>query len=180
MRKIVEFIIMTVIIVFGLVFVQNTANAEIKQTNIVQDYYVYVPISFTSGDSLTISYTMQVTQGPYIDVFFVDAVNFQYYKDKQEFYYNAGLSDEYTRYTSKELTITSIGDYYLIFDNTDIGQAKPSNDDPTAFVTYNVTAVPHSPNESGNTKTPGFEIIVVISAIALVFLWKRKRNYSGF
>jgi hypothetical protein len=153
MRKIVEFIIISVIIIFGLLLEQNRANAETTDNTITipKGQYFSKPISFQSGDSLTVSYKMVVLEGPQIDVYFFDSANFSHYKDNQQFFFIVGLTDEYTKYASNELTITTHDDYYLIFDNSNVGATQPPNDNATAYVSYNITIKPNFHNGGHST-----------------------------
>lgn len=179
MRKIVEFIIISVIIIFGLLLEQNRANAETTDNTITipKGQYFSKPISFQSGDSLTVSYKMVVLEGPQIDVYFFDSANFSHYKDNQQFFFIVGLTDEYTRFASNELTVTTHDDYYLVFDNTDKGATQPPNDNATAYVSYQITTIPPLPDEesSRNTNTPGFELMILIVAIAISLIILQKK-----
>lgn len=185
MIRIYKFIVISIIVVFGMTFEQSLARAETFETIIEDGDYYAQPISFQSGDSLTVSYTMEVTQevtqGPFIDVYFVDSSNFIDYKDGRQFSFTLDLSEEHTKYTSNELTITAHGDYYLVFDNTDYGATQPPNDvsidQNTAVVTFNLTTIPHFLNtgNDGSKKTPGFELILIFVAITLILLWNQKR-----
>jgi hypothetical protein len=185
MIRINKFIVISIIVAFGITFGQSLARAEKFETIIEDGSYFAQPIPFQSGDSLTISYMMEVTQdvtlGPFIDVYFVNSSNFIDYKDGRQFSFNPDLSEEHTKNTSNELTITSQDNYYLIFDNTDNGATQPPNDVPvgqnTAIVTYNITTTPHFSNtgNDGSKKIPGFELILIFIAITLILLWSQRR-----
>ena len=178
MRKI-KLIIISTIIIFGLIFAQNKAYAEITDDTIKlqKGSYFSKPLSFQSGDSLTITYRIGVIEGPHIDVFFFDSINFSYYKNNRPFSFIAGLSDEYTKYTNNEMRITIHDDYYLVFDNSDKGATQPPNDNATAYISYQIMTIPLIPDSGngGNINTPGFELIILIVAIAILLIKIKKK-----
>ena len=102
------------------IIVPVNVSAESGTDTVQEDYYVTHTIYFSSGDSITISYTMRVTDGPSIDVFLLDSNNYKYFKDGQEFEYYMAASDLNTKYSSNTITFTEHDAYYLVFDNTDV------------------------------------------------------------
>ena len=158
------------------------AEAESGTDTIQEDYYKAHSVSFFDGDSIEISYTMEVTDGPNIDVFFLDSDNYQYMQDGQEFEYSVVGSDLNTRYTTKTITLYEHDTYYIVFDNTDIETDPPWNMvDDTAYVSWTIDSditYPESDDDDNSSSTPGFEIAFLLGAIFVCILYLRRRKYA--
>ncbi|MCK5291246.1 MAG: hypothetical protein KAR39_04410 [Thermoplasmata archaeon] len=130
-----------VIVALVMAMIGGTTNvlAESGTDTIHEDYYKAHSISFTSGESIEIWYTMRVTDGPNIDIYFVDSDNYRYYKDGRSFDYHVKMSEEGTSYESNDITLYEHDTYYLIFDNTNVGTDPPWNfHDDVAYVTWTI------------------------------------------
>lgn len=121
-----------------------------------EDYYWSYQINFDKGKSIGISYTMEITQGPYIDIFFVDKENYLLYKQGYEFEYSIALSDIKTAYTSCSATLTTTGTYYIVFDNTDTATNPPWNGvDDVAYISYTIShTITYYPSDLGTDEPP--------------------------
>lgn len=175
-RRTLEAILVIVIALCGLVVMSTVAQAESGTDMIHEDYYVAHPIQFLYGDSIDISYTMRVTDGPNIDVYFLDKQNYVYYQDGVSFTYYVVMSEENTQYESSQITLTEHDTYYLIFDNTNTGTDPPWNFlDDVAYVEWTID---HEISSSGGIQgslDPSIWLlllaiiaIIVILTIALV------------
>jgi len=188
-RFVIGFIALLVISGFSSVmdFSSVNVNADSGTDTIHEDYYVAHSISFHSGSSIDISYTMEVTSGPNIDVFFIDSQNYVYLQDGRSFDYYVAMSDLNTMYASNDITLIEYDTYYLIFDNTDVETNPPFNFvDDVAYVSYNIDTEIYYPSTFGDTSgTDGLNwlwilipliiiIVVVVAVVAAVLASQRK------
>lgn len=133
-------LLIIVIVLFGVLLIPINVLGESGTDTIDEDYYATHKISFTSGKSITIKYTMDVTDGPNIDVYFLDSQNYAKYQNLDQFEYFSSMSEENTIHTSKEITLTEHDTYYLVFDNTDIGTDPPWNFyNDIAYINYDIS-----------------------------------------
>ncbi|WP_459192698.1 hypothetical protein [Halosimplex sp. J119] len=97
-------------------------------------------IDFENGGALKYDFT--VTDGPAIDVLMIGDGEFDYFKDGHEVNYNAAHSVQDGSDGSSSSGISS-GSYRLIFDNSEMGKAKPPTPEST----------PESTAEEGTEET---------------------------
>jgi len=110
-------------IVPGLSLGETRSGTE----TIHEDYYMSITINFFDGESMDVTYTATVTDGPNIDVFFLDAAGLADYEDSETFEYYTAMSDLNTASTTKSTTLAVKGAYYLVLDNTEAETAPPWN-----------------------------------------------------
>jgi hypothetical protein len=184
MQKIIKStIIFIFVIVLGTCLIPSISKASSGTDTIREDYHVGHPISFHSGTSISISYTVQVTSGPDIDIYFVDSTNYVYLNDGREFEYYSALTDEHTSYSKNQATFTEYGDYYLVFDNSDLGPTDPPWNfaDDVAYADYTINTQIYYPpqnennwnyvtSDNNNPNTTGFELMFGVLAILLIIL----------
>ncbi|MFP4051080.1 MAG: hypothetical protein ACLFVB_04995 [Thermoplasmata archaeon] len=74
-------------------------------------------IDFVSGDDKEIRYSFNVTEGPNIDVFFLNEKNFELCSENERFNYipDGSLVNKTSGQVST--TLQKKGQYYLVFDN---------------------------------------------------------------
>ena len=124
------FVVILILIVFNFNLLGDSSKYKTNSgvTNINKESSMIKYIDFVSGDSKEIKYSVNVTEGPNIDVFLLDKNNFEKYSGNEKFNYLEGSCVNVTSYQGNA-TLTEHGKYYLIFDNKndmyhapDIGQ----------------------------------------------------------
>lgn len=112
------FIIILILIVLNLnilgegeKYKTNSGTANINKEDNMITY-----IDFVSGDSKNIKYSVNVVEGPNIDVFLMDEKNFNRYSENERFNYLKGSTINVTDYQGNA-TLKEHGKYYLVFDN---------------------------------------------------------------
>lgn len=134
---------------------------------------------------------MQVTAGPYIDVFFFDSDNYKYFQDGEEFELYSAMSDYNTKYANNEITLSEHGTYYLVFDNTDAVTDPPWNMvDDTAYVSWtlnsDITYYDSGDNWDDGESDPfmmywvlcgvGLIVIVVVIVVIVALIFKKRQS----
>lgn len=112
------FVIILIFIIFNLNLLGNPSKykTDSGETSINKESSMIKYIDFVSGDSKEIKYSVNVTNGPNIDVFLLDKNNFEKYSGNEKFNYLEGSCVNVTSYQGNA-TLREHGKYYLIFDN---------------------------------------------------------------
>lgn len=152
----------------GMVSAAETVFDE--TTTVKSDYYMYYSVLFYEGATVTVNVN---TDGAPIDLFLMDAQDFDEYQDMQneqsgvnEFnYYVAGSSMNVVkkRYT---WVVPETNTYYIVVDNT----IQPEGGaDPRRSVNVHVkmTAIPEE---------PGFEAVFAIAGLLAAMIYIRRRT----
>jgi hypothetical protein len=123
-------------------------------------------ISFDSGNSIKVSYTVSVTSGQNIDIFFMDSANYSLYWRNNTFSYDKDNSVLDTKYARREFTLDNHGKYYLVFDNTDAGTPVLFHGpDSTVEVSYDIQTEVKYKSEGFSSDT-----IAVITGLFVAFI----------
>lgn len=109
----------------------NDSNLSRKQTmsdtrNLEEDHWRYFPLEFDSSGSL--NYDFIVRDGPAIDAIVLEESEYSYFDNGERYEYIPSLSTMDTTGDEVSGRIPS-GSYYLVFDNSNRGEATP----PTNF-----------------------------------------------
>ena len=118
----------TFTVIFGVILILIILNLNILgtpseykitsgETEIQKGGNMIKYIDFSSGDSKEIKYSVNVSEGPNIDVFLLDENNFEKYSENERFNYIEGSCVNVTSYQDNT-TLKKHGEYYLIFDNS--------------------------------------------------------------
>ena len=101
----------------------------------------YFGCEFTLYSDYTISIELTHDDGPLIDLYTMNEINYRDFQDCDEFYYYADLSDPGTRGASESGTLGE-GTYYIVVDNSDCGDTQPPSNgvDDSAYVSVRITA----------------------------------------
>jgi hypothetical protein len=145
-----------------IVSVPGLAGAETESgtETLERGEFLAVEVDFTEGKSCRVSFSLSVSEGPAIDVYFVTQEHFAAYERDVNFQYIIPLSPQGTRDIEMS-EITRVNDvYFLVFDNTDWGTSPPA--DPTsARVTFDYE-VTIDINEGGGIGSLLLWIVVII------------------
>lgn len=141
-------------------------------------YSVHHISSPTEADSMTLSYTVEITSGPYIDVYFMTYENFEHYKIGESFSYITQGTQLNTKYTSKSFKLYKQAEpqlYCIVFDNTDVGTEPPWNMvDDIAEVSWTIKTVGHTGGGGGGI--PAFELSLVVIAVSTILLLRKRTD----
>lgn len=185
--KTISMVVIVLISMFLTVgLVPAEVSAESGTDTIQEDYHKAHTVSFDMGDSIKVSYKMEVTDGPYIDVYLLDSDNYRYYKDGQEFSYIMAGTDINTKYSSNTVTLNKHDTYYIVFDNTDVGTDPPWNMiDDTAYVDWTIDSEVNYidlgfGDNSNNLLCFSFAIIgiIIIVVVIVIYFSKKKKQPS--
>jgi hypothetical protein len=119
---------------------QNTIYDQSETTTLNEDEYSWY--NFSIEEPSTVEYTMEVTEGPNVDIILMDRGSFEAYQDGDydSATYYTRMSDINTAYAelSGEMRV---GSYTLMLDNTsDIGTSPPTNlEDDVAVIDFDFT-----------------------------------------
>jgi hypothetical protein len=161
---------MVVCLVLSIVMLAAfSATVLAKSSNgtetIASGQYASEKVDYSSGILFTVTYSVTVTSGPKIDVFFVDSSNFQKYKDHLTF--NFVMEDLNVSSASRTTFLSATGMYYLVLDNTNTGTPLPTNPPiPTATVQWSVD----TPG-SDVTNAAGIVGLAIGVCIAVIIVW---------
>ncbi len=100
-------------------------NTQARVRTIGDDNYLSKEIVFTEGEKLHISLEVDVIDGPNVDIYVMDEMNFNDFKYDNPYNYISKLSREGTSYWQAEGNISQHDTYYFVIDNTDRGEASP-------------------------------------------------------
>lgn len=117
---------------------------ELFDDTIFIDEDGHMKLEWTIDSVVTIRITLEVLDGPNIDLYTMSKNNYNDYEECNEFNYYAQLSDEDTSNTNIEVNVEP-GTYVTVIDNTDCGEASPPDqfpidDNDRARVQYRITA----------------------------------------
>ena len=162
MRSITFLIALCLIMVTtGTAFITDMASAAESGTDTISSggHIVY---EFKSSSKISLNYNIKVLSGPNIDVLLVDENGFNQYNNMGLFsgmYYKPTYSKLDTRnaYYSGEI---SSGHYYLIIDNSWVGDASPGGRDVT--ISYSIDAKPIG--------SSSIIALILIGVLFLIFL----------
>jgi hypothetical protein len=132
--------------------------------------YVDVMIDNTDGKTMRVHYSVEVTAGVNVNVYFMDKEGYDDYKDPlvMNLSYYPGHSVLDTKGAERTFTWSEEGEFYLVIDNTGFSSMD------TATVDYDVTW-----SSGGFLGFPWWcwvvLIIVIISLLGLGFLFRRGR-----
>lgn len=103
----------------------------------------HVSFSFEANSPVTVSYTVEVTEGPNIDVFVMDNLNYQSYSGGGSFTHQQACDDQASSYAQNSCDLGE-DRWHIVIDNTNRGGAQPPTNgvnDP-AHVDYQYEAGP--------------------------------------
>jgi hypothetical protein len=120
---------------------------ELFDDNTFVDEDEHLKLTWTIESVKTIRIAFEKQEGPNVDLYTMTEVNYERYKDCEDFVYITELSDPNTASANIEVNVDS-GTYVTVIDNTDCGEAKPpdqggllsSDENDRARVDYRITA----------------------------------------
>ena len=158
------------------------------------DTYVTFDRNFKNGDQL--SFAFETGNSTRIDVFAVDDLNYELYKDGLSFDYSTTGTFLNESEGSAIIDFTEKDYYYIIFDNTDAGDASPPTvNNGTVIVEAEITVYISSPSQpppgadievTGSSDPyyywPGYilVIILVILIIVIILLVRSGDDYLDY
>jgi hypothetical protein len=129
--------------------VEDTINPEqeLFDDNTFINEDEHIKLTWTIDRTSVIRINLELQEGPNIDLYTMTEVNYQHYKDCEDFVYLSQLSDPNTSNANIEVTVDS-GTYVTVLDNTDCGDAQPpdqgglitQDENDRARVDYTITA----------------------------------------
>jgi hypothetical protein len=132
-----SFLASLVILLFVVIPPDTTSAVADSGTNTLEkgEYQIF-PYEYSSFFDLDVSYFVEVTEGPRIDVFVTNEDGHQQFLSSasQEFIHYPDASTLNVYKVEKEATFSENGKYYVIIDNSFRGTDPPSED---GRVTYN-------------------------------------------
>jgi hypothetical protein len=184
MRNGLLFALLLTLVALVFLGLNTSAVSDGGTIDLHEDFYWSYEIDFDEGDTMDVTYTMTVTDGPNIDVFFVDHVNFLKYENDEEFSYKVSLSDLDTSYAAGTTILFTQGTYHLIFDNTDVETMPPINMvDDVAEITWTLNTeideLLEEVEEAFDFCVTGIiigVIAVVLVIIIIIFLLVKKKG----
>ena len=140
-------LLITIMLTSGcLSSVEDTISPEreLFDDTIFIDEDGHMKLEWTIDSVATIRITLEVLDGPNIDLYTMSNNNYKDYEECNEFNYYTQLSDEDTSNTNIEVNVEP-GTYVTVIDNTDCGEASPPDqlpfdDNDRARVQYRITA----------------------------------------
>lgn len=167
-------------LVLGLVLLSGNATAgkrsgsESLDTN---DYFS-VKIEFTVGELMDASYTVTVTAGPNVDVYFMDADNFVLFEADGAFGYDITMTELNTRSATGSTTLLLFDTYYLVVDNSDRGTVPSSNE--TVSFDWELNTKKNTVVEDAVSAfcyaVLAVIVVIVVVIVLLVYLLSRKKK----
>ncbi len=165
------------------VMICGTSSAETRSgsEDLDEDWYYSIRIDFDEGELMEVSYTVTVTDGPNIDVFFVDSLNKAKLDNDESFNYNVAMSDLNTRYTTKSTTLFVYDTYYVVVDNSDWETMPPMNlENDIVYFDWEVETTVDTPVEDAlDLACYGMiavAIVIVLVIVVVVYLVVRKKK----
>jgi len=129
--------------------VEDTINPEneLFDDTIFIDEDEHMKLTWNIDSVRTIRITLELLDGPNIDLYTMSETNYESYKDCEAFNYITQLSDPDTSNVNIEFN-TEPGTYVTVIDNTDCGDAQPpdqsgflsQDENDRARVQYKITA----------------------------------------
>lgn len=113
-------------------FTKNIIYEGSERESIQEDQYIRWAIDI--DEAATIDYTVNVVDGSNIDVVLMDDTSLDEFKNGQEYRYYPDVSAMDTSYASREGRVDA-GNYLIIIDNSNLGEAKPPTDFEDSIVT---------------------------------------------
>lgn len=168
------------VLVLGLVLLSGTASAAKRSGSESVDHgdYFSVKIEFTGGELMDADYTVTVTGGPNVDVYFMDGDSFADFEANDTFVYDITMSELNTRSAEGSTTLLFFDTYYLVVDNSDRGTVPSSNDSATFDWELNTkknTVVEDAVSAICYAAIAVIVVIVVV-IILVVYLVSRKKD----
>ena len=100
----------------------------------------WVGYTFDCYDSCVVDVSVDVDYGPEIDVYVMNSMNYDNFKECDSFYYYEDVSRSGTYGFSGSTSLDS-GDYVIVFDNSDCGDTSPPTNgvNDEAGITYTLS-----------------------------------------
>jgi hypothetical protein len=179
-KKVISAMVLMLMILASISIVMvPSAKAETDVQIINEDEYYYLEFELASDEQLTFS--INVVDGPNIDVFLMNSTEFANYVAGNEFYvFVDGSADDVGSFESR---ITGEGTYFLVIDNTDAGVAYPPYNGINDPVTFEITYQQDISDEAAGFYGWMFilliiVIIVIVLVVVLLVLRKKKHPAS--
>lgn len=164
------------ILTLGLSFFDISQNVKASSTSgaqsINENKYWTVSISISGNGYL--SYTIEVTSGPNVDIILFNETNYAQYSAGEQPQYLVGGSELDISYVEKRDVALSNGTYYLVVDNTDFGSARPPMNGDPAIINYNIEYF--STSKEISNFFVGLLCIVVITVIVIIVVSQRRQK----
>ncbi len=129
--------------------VEDTINPEqeLFDDTIFIDEDEHIKLTWTIESNSVIRINLKLLDGPNIDLYTMTELNYENYKECDNFNYISQLSDPNTANVDIEFN-TQSGTYVTVLDNTDCGEAQPpdqsgllsADENDAARVEYTITA----------------------------------------
>jgi len=141
-----------------------TASADTGTAWLYGNNYWYYPVTVEGGQMVT--YDIQVTSGPSVDIFLMDATNTGLYFLGYDFdYIEAG--SVLNTYHGLMMVNVNPGQYYVVVDNTDRGiteEAVPPTFMNTASISYDISVEASTLGDIGGI----IITVVILAAVVLI------------
>ncbi|VVB55930.1 Uncharacterised protein [uncultured archaeon] len=165
--------IMTLILIMmstGTTFAK--VNLDQTKTIDLNKFYEIPMNEVKAGDVMNVD--LQVTSGSPIDVLLMKSSDYPEYlnsvKQRGTINYLVNGSSLATTSIKYSYKFPENGDYYLVFDNTDVPKGGGS---PTNQVEINLKVSVVTPAPTEQPKTSGFEAILAVFVIFVLIMWKK-------
>jgi hypothetical protein len=174
-------VIPLIVLLLGILAFSLTKNvvADAEPFAIHEDSFEAKIFSFYEGDYMEIHYTIDVVDGPAVDMMILDAENFQRYQHREAVMTELDAMYHNVKHISDSIRLYDHDKYYLIIDNTDYYGTKPPLNaiDDVATGVWDVSSFTHfSSNDNGNGDIPGFEFAFLIIAIASIYFIRGRKQ----
>jgi len=119
----------------------STVETIVDDTDTIEEDQ-YLSYSFELNRSADVDIRATVRDGPRVDIFVTSPEEFSHFEEGERFRYNSELSQMDTAGYDASLEDMPEGEYVLVVDNTEMGEAAPPTnfDDDNARVEVELTA----------------------------------------
>ena len=130
---------LAMVLVLVLAGAANAKKEEGNETIEVGDH-ISIEIENSGDGDIDVRYFIAVTDGPAIDVFFMDEESYTNYVNEEDFDYFVEYSTLETTYVDKTFVWDELGVFYVVIDNTASGTLPPEPpEEQNATLRYIVT-----------------------------------------
>ena len=159
-----------------LVIPNSVAVSDSGTSTINEDEYLQ--LGFELDETGTLEYTIEVIDGPYVDVLLFDDDNYADFRAGSGSKYIADGSDLNTLYAENDVDLNP-DDYHLVIDNTDYGSAHPPWDmaNNQVKVRYSYTLSTTGDMLFAMGCIAGIVIIIIV--VVIVFYSSKKKKQSN-
>jgi hypothetical protein len=161
-------ILVMVLLMLSVTATQAEAHREEDTTTLSLGEHLAVLVENPGDGDIDVRYFVVVTEGPPVDVFFMNEEAYDDYENAEEFSYYSDYSVLNSSKVDEAFVWDGEGDYFVVIDFTSSGTEPPIEpDQQTVTVTYVIT---WDHIEKTDVRTLAIYVIIGLAAVFAVFL----------